>query len=53
MKTAIIFILAGAGVLSMAGIALLGLLIWIAKGSPDVNGDPERDGTEPFCDDGH
>lgn len=31
------------GGLTLVGLAFVFLLIWIAKGEPDVNGDPERD----------
>lgn len=44
MMTTILLILAGLGVLIMLGVLwVLCIILWVAKGEPDVNGDPERD----------
>jgi len=40
---ALLYLLAGVGALALLSTLVFALLCWIGRGSPDVNGDPERD----------
>jgi hypothetical protein len=45
MTTAIYLLAIPTAVLLVSGTALLALILWIAQGESDVNGDPELDST--------